>query len=787
MALTERLALLVTSNSSQAQRDLGRLGTSANQSLSGFDKLKAGFAQGLGIGGGVAGVQGLVQGLERLGTFAVDQLGQAVGAASDLEQAVGASTAIFGEAASSVQAYGKEAADAVGLSNAAFQQQATVIGALLQNLGQTRAESAETSKTLIQIGADLAATFGGTTASAVEAISSALRGERDPIERYGISIKQAGINAKVLALGLDTSTAAAKANAESIAALALINEQASGAAGAFARESDTLVGQQQRFNAELENARAELGEALLPALTTLVEFSRSSVIPTIEAIAVAAGLATDAFGVAAEGARLFAAGVGSIPVVGGIFDGLFGNSADNVPQTLADAAKALDEFKGEFQESGQAAGDFAARFGPIPPLLRNYLNAVVPATAATRDQAAALQELSSVSASLGSISSSLFGGVRAGQAFADSLSSGFSSGASSAKQYESALRSIENAERSLGDAQRDLNETLFDRFLVGLGATSDEITSAEIAERDATRGLADAKLRLIDAQERLNGLRGGGAAASRLEAQAAVIEAQRALEAAQSSGDPAELARAKAGVLRANQGLQDSSSAKQAQAIEAAERDVAAAKDGVTKAGIDQREAQRDLNDTLKRGTEGSKDLEEANRRVEDAQRRVEDATRSLDDAQDGLIEGLNRTSGATKTASDRFFEGTAKADAWLQVLIDNKATPGEFATATEAIAAGLGATATEAGKTKELDLYIDKMERLLKVYQELGGFNNGVIDPTTYDTRPQSGRASAGAGRLAGAATTTVQVILDGKVLVNALVKESKAQGGIPIQVRPG
>src|SRR5205085_12155378 len=92
----------------------------------------------------------------------------------------------------------------------------------------------------------------------------ALKGERDPIEKYAVSLTQASIDAQVAAMGLDTHTEASKRNADMQATLALITNQTASAHGAFAREADTAAGAQQRASAQFENAKAALGESLLP-------------------------------------------------------------------------------------------------------------------------------------------------------------------------------------------------------------------------------------------------------------------------------------------------------------------------------------------------------------------------------------------------------------------------------------------------------------------------------------------------------------------------------------------
>ena len=119
MALTEALRFLITSDSAQARADLGRLGSTTTEAMSGLDKLKAGFGAGLGAGAGFGAVDAGLNALSRVGTFAVDQAQQAISAASDLQQAQGAVSAIFREASGEVTRFGRNAAESVGLSNAA--------------------------------------------------------------------------------------------------------------------------------------------------------------------------------------------------------------------------------------------------------------------------------------------------------------------------------------------------------------------------------------------------------------------------------------------------------------------------------------------------------------------------------------------------------------------------------------------------------------------------------------------------------------------------------------------
>ena len=195
----------------------------------------------------------------------------ATDSASELQQSAGAVESVFGGHAAAVQDAARTAASSVGLAASEYQNMSAVLGAQLKNMGTPMEDLAGSTQNLIGLGADLAATFGGTTADAVSAISALLRGERDPIEQYGVSIKQSDINARLAAEGMDKLEGAAKTQAEAQAALALLTEQTASAQGQFARETDTLAGSQQIAAAQFENARASLGEKLLPVVTQFME------------------------------------------------------------------------------------------------------------------------------------------------------------------------------------------------------------------------------------------------------------------------------------------------------------------------------------------------------------------------------------------------------------------------------------------------------------------------------------------------------------------------------------
>lgn len=189
--------------------------------------------------------------------------------ASEMEQSMGGLDAVFGDSAGTMKQWAKDSAKNVGLSQTDYATLATKMGAQFKNMGQSTDEAADSTNKMIDLGADLAATYGGTTAEAVSALSAALRGEADPAERYGLALSQSAIKAELAADGADKLSGEAAKAAKTQAILKMATKQAGGAIGQYERELDSASGQTQQAQAAWANARAELGTALLPVLAAV--------------------------------------------------------------------------------------------------------------------------------------------------------------------------------------------------------------------------------------------------------------------------------------------------------------------------------------------------------------------------------------------------------------------------------------------------------------------------------------------------------------------------------------
>lgn len=234
--------------------DLGPIGDSGGKTLGG--KVGGAFKSVIGPLMAAAGAVGV-------GMF----VSSSIKAAGALEQSVGAMNTVFKGSEAAMGAWSKGASTAVGLAANDYNNLAVLLGSQLKNAGTPLDELAGKTNTLVTAGADMASMFGGTTKEAVEAISSALKGERDPIEKYGVSLKQTTIDAKAAELGFTKVGGSFDAQAQSAATLALIMEQTADAQGNFAKESSTYEGTMQRLGASWQNVIATVGQGFLPIAT----------------------------------------------------------------------------------------------------------------------------------------------------------------------------------------------------------------------------------------------------------------------------------------------------------------------------------------------------------------------------------------------------------------------------------------------------------------------------------------------------------------------------------------
>jgi hypothetical protein len=188
--------------------------------------------------------------------------------ASDLNEQLTASRVVFGDNAAAIEKYAKGMAVA-GLSEKDAVQATTQIATGLKAVGFQDAALARVSTTLVSLATDLSSFSNIPVPEALEAIQAGLRGEFDPLERFGVHLNADAVAAEAVKEGLVASTSQMTAQAKAAATVNLILQQTTVQQNDVARSGGTLASNTRELTAQMENNKVAIGNNLLPTFVKL--------------------------------------------------------------------------------------------------------------------------------------------------------------------------------------------------------------------------------------------------------------------------------------------------------------------------------------------------------------------------------------------------------------------------------------------------------------------------------------------------------------------------------------
>lgn len=227
---------------------------SARQALTGASKDFNQFASSIGKAAGAFGAFQAIAGAREFMVGAVESANLFERNLLGLQQVFQTATPALKNFITQVEDY--------GLSQGQAAQASVFLGSVLKQYGLTTFEAASQTERLVTLAQDLATTYGYDVQEALVAITALFRGEYDPIEKFGVAMKQSEINAYLAAKGLGDLEGAELALAQAQARLALLYERSADAAGAFGRASDTLYASQSKLSAVVQNLQIAFGQPL---------------------------------------------------------------------------------------------------------------------------------------------------------------------------------------------------------------------------------------------------------------------------------------------------------------------------------------------------------------------------------------------------------------------------------------------------------------------------------------------------------------------------------------------
>lgn len=567
MALTDRLAYIVTTDPRQAVAGFGQVGKAAGDAAKKADaemarlqkridtyerqasrasrakdplgadvarikaaalrkELDALQAPATTLGGKLRGVgigsEAVAAGLGVAGIAAVKFGFDAAKAADRLATAQRATDAIFKQSAASVRQFGEDADQALGVSENKALSAANAFGNLFGKAGATAKDAAALAKGVTSLATVLAAANpeAGDTEQALVALQAAFRGEFDPLERFKIKINATIVEQKAMALGLAATTSALTEQDKQLATLQLLYERSNVEQGLFAKNSETLAFRQQQATAAFEDFKAAIGEKFLEDVTE-----------SAQAIAALAG--------ALDG--LTDIDLGVLGDVGDVLDiftkpvpTLYGKIKDQFNELTGSGSKAATVLANVNSLNVAAAG-YASRYARS---LDEVAAAQKKVVAGAKDAVGAAQALQDADDRV----------VDAKKAVADASDDEAEKSqkvAEARRGEEDATRSLAEAERRLADAQREAPENRERAAIAARDAVRDEAEAAKELEKVRRRRGPDDP-RTKEAEDRLRLAQLDAEKAKRMADELAgatppaVVDAMRARDAALEAAAAAE-------------------------------------------------------------------------------------------------------------------------------------------------------------------------------------------------------------------------------------------------------
>ena len=253
----------------------------------------------------------------------------------------------------------------MGVSQSQAAQASVFLGSVLKQYGLESSVTAGETQKLIGLSQDLATTYGYDLQEALLAMTALFRGEYDPIEKFGVAMKQNEINALLAERGQAKLTGTMQFQAQVQARLDLLYMRSADSMGAFERATGTLYSAQQLLNASLENQQIAFGTPLqepIAELTNVFNKFMLQVTPAIEAIGTALGAAIG----------------NSVPLVSTFFNAIA--KLVDITGKLATAFYEFDASTKAFGQSAEEAGGYMVAWSSGVASFEHGLASMAPAT-----------------------------------------------------------------------------------------------------------------------------------------------------------------------------------------------------------------------------------------------------------------------------------------------------------------------------------------------------------------------------------------------------------------------
>jgi hypothetical protein len=190
--------------------------------------------------------------------------------ASDAEETNQKFEAVFKELAYDVNTWAEAFATGIGRSKTEIRDFLATMQNTLVPLGMTRRKAADLSKTIVQLGLDLAAFNNESESDAINSLQSALVGNHMAMRKYGIIINETLIKQTALNMGFRNSVDELTEEQKALVRLEIIMNATKDAQGIAAKEANNFAGRVKAVTSLAKEAGEQIGEVLLPPIADLL-------------------------------------------------------------------------------------------------------------------------------------------------------------------------------------------------------------------------------------------------------------------------------------------------------------------------------------------------------------------------------------------------------------------------------------------------------------------------------------------------------------------------------------
>ena len=194
----------------------------------------------------------------------------ALQAASDLEEVQNVVDVTFGESASTIDKWAKQAGASFGLTETQAKKFASTLGAMMKSAGMSGKEIVTMSTDLAGLAADMASFYNLDFETAFQKIRSGISGETEPLKQLGVNMSVANLEAYALSQGITKAFDKMTQGEQTMLRYQYLMQATADAQGDFARTSDGYANSLRKMETNIESLKTKLGEVLIPAITDVV-------------------------------------------------------------------------------------------------------------------------------------------------------------------------------------------------------------------------------------------------------------------------------------------------------------------------------------------------------------------------------------------------------------------------------------------------------------------------------------------------------------------------------------